>query len=301
MHDWVLYRTILNRARSAMKTRFVGLARYDAEEGMVRVVALAGMESRTFMRAVNAVSRILPGFDVLGIEFPVIANQHSRESYLEGKTVRAPISEIAKGIVSSTVIELGGRLLGMKHGMVCPITVKQKVVGALVFYLPKPFTEEQRKIGEAFARQTALTWENIEVTMELEQQIAALERKRRLIIDQDPVLQQALTKADGPLSYEDLSINQQTHEVLFDGARIDLTNLEFELLACFMRYPGRPLTREELARQVWGNHRGSASNFVDVTVMHLRRKLEAEERPRLIHAVRGHGYVLHKDGAIEGE
>ena len=300
MQDWAVYQSILNKAKAAMKTRFVGLSRFDPETQHVRVVALAGMESRAFMRAYNTLSKVIPKFDVVGIEFPVGVNQGSIATYLEGKTVQAPIPDLARGIVHPMVIDIGVRLLGMRQGMVCPVTVKQKVVGALVFYMAKPFNDQQRRIGEAFARQAALTWENITVTLELTQQIKALEKKRELIIAQDPLLHQALTKSDGTLSYGNISIDQQTHDVLFDGEQLELTNLEFELLACFLRYPGRPLAREELARQVWGNQPGSASNFVDVTVMHLRRKLEGEGRRRLIHAVRGHGYVLHKDGAAEG-
>lgn len=114
------------------------------------------------------------------------------------------------------------------------------------------------------------------------------------------MLHEAITKSDRVLNYETLMINQQTQQAFINSSRLDLTDMEFNLLSCFLRYPGRPMDREELARQVWGTAEGGTSNFVDVTVMQLRRKMEGGGQLRLIHAVRGRGYVLHKNGIIEG-
>ena len=73
--------------------------------------------------------------------------------------------------------------------------------------------------------------------------------------------------------------------------RIDLTPIEFSLLELLLRNPGRVLHRTEIFRQVWGFDFGPSSNSLNVYVGYLRRKTEAGGEPRLIHTVRGVGYV----------
>lgn len=73
---------------------------------------------------------------------------------------------------------------------------------------------------------------------------------------------------------------------------VELTPTEFELLLAFVDNPGRVLTREILHERVWGNDGLTSSNTLEVYVGYLRRKLEAAGEPRLIHTVRGFGYVL---------
>ena len=81
------------------------------------------------------------------------------------------------------------------------------------------------------------------------------------------------------------------------GEPVSLTQTEFELLRVLMEQPGRVLTRGELLDRMWGFQPTAVSNVVDVYVGYLRRKLEADGRPRLIHTVRGVGYVLRRDSA----
>jgi two-component system response regulator MprA len=77
------------------------------------------------------------------------------------------------------------------------------------------------------------------------------------------------------------------------GARVlELTRTEYNLLELFLRNPRRVLTRSTILTRVWGYDLGEATNSLDVYVGYLRRKLEAEGEPRLIHTVRGFGYVL---------
>jgi two-component system response regulator MprA len=76
---------------------------------------------------------------------------------------------------------------------------------------------------------------------------------------------------------------------------MDLTAQEFNLLAYFMRHPRQVLSREQLLDAVWGMGGGATSNVVDVYLGYLRQKLEAHGEPRLLHTVRGVGYVLRAD------
>ena len=79
------------------------------------------------------------------------------------------------------------------------------------------------------------------------------------------------------------------------GRELTLTPKEFDLLALFLQHPRQVLTRELLFERVWGYDFDGQSNVLDVYVGHLRNKLEAEGEPRLLHTVRGVGYVLRED------
>lgn len=99
----------------------------------------------------------------------------------------------------------------------------------------------------------------------------------------------------GEIRVADLIINLEGREVYRSGRRIDLSNKEFELLELLAKSPGKVFSRFEIEEKVWPGYQGG-SNVVDVYIGYLRKKLEglAFER-RLIHTVRGVGYVLRED------
>ena len=94
------------------------------------------------------------------------------------------------------------------------------------------------------------------------------------------------------LTVGDLKLNPDTREVARGDRRIDLTAREFELLEYLMRNERLVVSREALLEEVWGYAPFSETNTVDVFVSNLRRKLESGGEPRLLHTVRGAGYVL---------
>ena len=96
------------------------------------------------------------------------------------------------------------------------------------------------------------------------------------------------------LRFADLVLDPTTREVLRSGRRIELTLTEFTLLELFLKHPREALPRGFIFTTVWGFDFGSSSNSLNVRIGHLRRKLEAGGRPRLIHTVRGFGYVLRE-------
>ncbi|MFE3449573.1 response regulator transcription factor [Nonomuraea sp. NPDC059194] len=98
--------------------------------------------------------------------------------------------------------------------------------------------------------------------------------------------------AHAPLTFGDLRMDSSTREITRGGRRLDLTRTEYLLLELLLAHPRQVLTREQILTEVWGFDFEPASNSLDVYVMYLRRKLEAEGEPRLIHTVRGVGYVL---------
>jgi two-component system response regulator MprA len=97
------------------------------------------------------------------------------------------------------------------------------------------------------------------------------------------------------LAFSDLTLNPATREVRRRGRPIDLTRTEFALLEMFMLRPRRVLDRSFILEEVWGYDFPTTANSLEVYVGYLRRKTEAEGEPRLIHTVRGVGYVL-KEG-----
>lgn len=96
------------------------------------------------------------------------------------------------------------------------------------------------------------------------------------------------------LRFSDLSLDTATREVTRGNEGIDLTALEFDLLEHFMRHPRQVLKREKIYDSVWGYDFDGESNLIEVYVSYLRTKLEANDRPRLIHTIRNVGYVLRE-------
>ncbi|MGH3333005.1 MAG: response regulator transcription factor [Nocardioidaceae bacterium] len=96
------------------------------------------------------------------------------------------------------------------------------------------------------------------------------------------------------LTFSDLTLNPATREVRRAGRPIDLTRTEFTLLEMFMQRPRRVLERSFILEEVWGYDFPTTANSLEVYVGYLRRKTEAEGEPRLLHTVRGVGYVLRE-------
>ena len=94
------------------------------------------------------------------------------------------------------------------------------------------------------------------------------------------------------LSFEDLRMDLRAHEAWRGERCMALTRTEFLLLEMFMRHPRQVLTRSMIFEQVWGYDFGATSNSLGVYMGYLRRKTEEGEEPRLLHTVRGVGYVL---------
>jgi two-component system response regulator MprA len=93
------------------------------------------------------------------------------------------------------------------------------------------------------------------------------------------------------LRFADLAMDTRTHEITRGDRAIELTRTEFNLLELFLRNPRQVLTRSLIFDRVWGYDFGPTSNALEVYVGYLRRKLG---EPRLIHTVRGVGYVLRE-------
>ena len=122
----------------------------------------------------------------------------------------------------------------------------------------------------------------------------------RALVRRGSLLTEASGTGEGPggevLDYGGLRMDLLTREVTREGRAIELTRTEYSLLEFFLEHPRQVLTREQLLNSVWGFDFGPASNSLDVYVMYLRRKTEAGGEARLLHTVRGVGYVMRTEG-----
>jgi len=102
-------------------------------------------------------------------------------------------------------------------------------------------------------------------------------------------------EGDGPLRFADLELDRGAREVRRGSRRIELSRTEFALLELFLEHPRQVLTRSAIFERVWGYDFGATSNALGVYVGYLRRKTEEGGAPRLLHTVRGIGYVLREE------
>lgn len=132
-------------------------------------------------------------------------------------------------------------------------------------YLPKPFALE-----ELLAR------------------VRSLLRRTRNLSDTSSSIERAT------LVFEDLTINTETRDVYRGSRPITLTRTEFALLLLLMQNARRVLSRQQILEEVWGYDFPTSGNALEVYIGYLRRKTEADGETRLIHTVRGVGYVLRE-------
>jgi two-component system response regulator MprA len=106
------------------------------------------------------------------------------------------------------------------------------------------------------------------------------------------LLRRRPTQSGEILRFGDLELDVDAQEARRAGRSITLTTTEFNLLLLLMRHPRKVMTRDVIMDRVWSYDFGGESNVLEVYVRYLRNKLEASGEPRLIHTVRGSGYVL---------
>lgn len=108
------------------------------------------------------------------------------------------------------------------------------------------------------------------------------------------LIRRAKTETPDVLEFNDLRLDTGTHQAFRGEHAIELTAKEYELLELFLRNPRQVLTRDLIYDRVWGYDFGGESNIIEVYVRYLRQKTEHFGDPRLIHTVRGVGYVLRE-------
>lgn len=103
--------------------------------------------------------------------------------------------------------------------------------------------------------------------------------------------------ASPALKVSDLELHLDTREVRRKGTPIELTPKEYTVLEYLMRHAGRVMSRTLITEYAWGYHFDPGTNIVDVVINHLRKKIDATHSTKLIHTIRGVGYVIRANGA----
>jgi DNA-binding response OmpR family regulator len=124
--------------------------------------------------------------------------------------------------------------------------------------------------------------------------------RRELLARLRALMRRRPPRGSASLAVGDLRLNPDTREVYRGDRPIELTNREFELLEYLMRNERLVVSRERLLEEVWGYDPMAMTNTIDVFVSNLRRKLESEGEPRVLHTKRGAGYVV-KASADNGD
>ena len=125
---------------------------------------------------------------------------------------------------------------------------------------------------------------------ELLARIRAVHRNRSRNAGEEPVRKEAAIMAVGPVT-----LNESSREVLVSERAVELTKREFDLLCFLLRNKGLVLSRDTLLEKIWGYDYAGETNVVDVYVRYLRQKLEEPFGIKIIHTIRGVGYVVREE------
>lgn len=117
----------------------------------------------------------------------------------------------------------------------------------------------------------------------------------RALLRRPQVAAHAEDERTATLAFDDLSLNLETREVTRGGHVLTLTRTEFSLLELMLRNPRRVLTRAQILSEVWGYDFATTANSLEVYIGYLRRKTEESGGERVIHTVRGVGYVMRQE------
>jgi two-component system OmpR family response regulator len=98
------------------------------------------------------------------------------------------------------------------------------------------------------------------------------------------------------LQMANLTLEAEGHRVFRERTKVELTPKEYALLELFLRHPGEVITRTMISEKIFDYHFDTSTNVVDVHVSHLRNKIDKDFEPKLLHTVKGAGYVLEDRG-----
>ncbi|MDQ1685436.1 MAG: two-component system, OmpR family, response regulator [Frankiaceae bacterium] len=161
--------------------------------------------------------------------------------------------------------------------------LRQDGIGAPVLFLTAKDATEDKVTGLTLGGDDYVT-----KPFSLEEVIARIRAVLRRFAERPPA-----EAGTSRLAFADLELDEDTHEVWKDGTLVPLSPTEFKLLRYFMQNPGRVLSKAQILDHVWHYDFNGEANVVESYVSYLRRKLDTTE-PRLLHTLRGVGYVLRQ-------
>ena len=273
--DYTVYEEILERARAIARVRIVILWEIDYTTRTAVAVAGRHRQARWIERAMGAAQRLVPGWNFWDHKFHIDATPLARRAVLEATIVEDLATEIIQDDMNPLLLAILLRVGGGGYIRMHPIVVDSRTVAVACFSHRKPLSESQRLAAAGFAREIALTWESRLLQERLRQQEQNLADLHARLTDGGNTGE---TPTDGQLTYDRVTVDPARRTAFNGASAMQLTILEFDLLAFFLAHPERPITRDELTQHVW-KYQAVTSNFVDASIMHLRRKLEGAGAP----------------------
>jgi two-component system response regulator MprA len=212
----------------------------------------------------------------------------------------------------STALELEGyRVVAAENGLKAMMVIADEDPDAMVLDLAMPYVDGLEVCRRVRASGSRLPILMLTAKDAVDDRVTGLEAGaddylpkpyalRELLARLKAIMRRGLADGTAPgdremLTYADVRLDRSAHRVHRGERVVELTRTEYLLLECLLEHPEQVLERAQIMLRVWGYDFGSESNSLGVYVGYLRRKLEAEGEPRLIHTVRGVGYVLRRE------
>lgn len=174
-----LVQRIVESALAVVGARFASLSWYSPSEQVHALGAIAPLP--LFARVLAAARSVVPGFDPAGIRFPADINPATRTVLVEGRPLLAPLTEHAAGAIPPAVLKVAGVVLGVRWVHSVPLFIGGAVAGALAFHFADKPPVEKLPVAEAYAKQVALTLENVRLSDTLRERAEELARSRERI------------------------------------------------------------------------------------------------------------------------
>ncbi|MDE3112680.1 MAG: hypothetical protein KGK34_07020 [Chloroflexota bacterium] len=289
--DDVLQRVAEN-ALVVTRARFVSLSLYEASTQVQALGAIAPLPLYT--RVLAAARAVVPGLDPSRIRFPADVNAATRQVLVEGRAVLAPLADQAAGALPDNVLRAATALLGVGWVHSVPLRVSGSVAGALAFHYAERPGEEKLPVAEAFAKQAALTLENVRLSEALHQRAEDLSRSRERIASAEERTRREIAELlHGRVQTRLLVATERLRRCrMLIGS--DAESCQDELAALAAEFDR---IREEDVRQASGQLHPSA---LDAGLVAALRQLGDSLGPRLAVSVDASDRVASLDGALAG-
>lgn len=291
--DHIAYNRIARLAAELTAADFACLVSFDSETGQLCAESVSGTTTQMFSQTLATARRTVTDWN-LSIRADVNTNPSLREVFLNRQQITAHVGDILEGVISLALFNSAFKKFEEYECLAIPIVFKGVAWGALFFVSSTHFTRASETKCVDFVSQTQRSLNSAQDERALTVEINRLSEMRRRVQLDDPLglTQRKTSAANAPRSFGDIRLSTDSQTAQRGERDLNLTRREFDLLDTFLQSSGAALSRVQIISRVWGDKNGVSSNVMNVTIKHLREKLEANGEPRVIHSLRGYGYVL---------
>ncbi|MDP6667142.1 MAG: winged helix-turn-helix domain-containing protein [Dehalococcoidia bacterium] len=251
------------------------------------------MRTKLFKQVVASTRDIEPGWEPLVVA-AVETNAALTRVIRDRSILITDVKELVQGVLPASILSSTFARFENHWCLAVPLIIDDQVGGALIFVAPGRFTAREKNRCLEFAEQCQRSVSSRVAERSLTDRIDELTVQRRRVQLDDPLglTQRRTGAAIRPRSFGDIRLSVGSRTARRDGRDLELTVREFDLLDLFLQSPGTALSRAQILSTIWHPEENVVSNVLSVTVKNLRKKLEAGNEPRVIHSIRGIGYIL---------